>query len=182
MGRASLSPLFCAIVTVLASACAGAQGGLELEPADLQSVNIHFDVGGRLPATTSGFFMLGRAAEILRLDRDLRLLIVGHTDATGTPEANQALAFDRAAFVKGFMVDLVPSTEQQIRTAFYGEDRPVYDNATEDGRAANRRVEFRFYRTGSDQKVEAELQGLYNGKLVFSTQTTVPVQAQTKAP
>ncbi|MFA5763129.1 MAG: OmpA family protein [Bacilli bacterium] len=177
MSRAFLPLLFCVLVSVLFSGC-----GYAIKPDNLQNASLHFAVGEKLPDANSAFFLLGQAATILKLDKDLRLLIVGHTDATGTPEANQTLAFDRANSVKGFMVQLVPEVERQVRIAFYGADRPIYDNNTPEGRAGNRRVEFRFYRAGSDQKVEAELQGLYGGKLVFGTQTTASVQVQVKAP
>ncbi len=77
---------------------------------------------------------------LLQADDALRLSIEGHTDDTGAAERNRALALSRAQAV----VDLVVARgidAGRLEAAGYGADRPVADNATEDGKAANRRVE-----------------------------------------
>lgn len=71
---------------------------------------------------------------------DRRLLIVGHTDSTGTPEGNQRLSEDRARTV----ARLFANAGIKITQIYYkgaGETRPVDSNDTADGRARNRRVE-----------------------------------------
>ncbi len=66
--------------------------------------------------------------------------IVGHTDSTGSPAINNPLSVDRAQSVRDYLVARgIPAT--RIETSGRGEREPVADNATEAGRARNRRVE-----------------------------------------
>jgi len=68
--------------------------------------------------------------------------IEGHTDSKGTAPANRKLSQRRADSVLKFLVEHgVPS--ERLSAIGHGEDQPVQDNATEAGRAENRRVEFR---------------------------------------
>ena len=79
-------------------------------------------------------------ANSLRDDPTARLLIVGHTDNTGTDAVNDRLSLERAQSVKNYLVDRgVRATTVQV--AGRGEREPVADNNTEAGRAKNRRVE-----------------------------------------
>lgn len=65
--------------------------------------------------------------------------VVGHTDATGDSEMNQALSEARAASVEAYLSTAFP--EAAISSSGMGEDSPVATNSTADGRAQNRRVE-----------------------------------------
>lgn len=66
----------------------------------------------------------------------------GHTDGAGDAEANRALSRRRAEAVRDALVAMgLPGT--RLRATGYGEDAPVADNATPEGRARNRRVEIR---------------------------------------
>jgi outer membrane protein OmpA-like peptidoglycan-associated protein len=66
--------------------------------------------------------------------------IVGHTDSTGSAAINNPLSVDRAQSVRDYLVAHgVPAT--RIETSGRGEREPIADNATEAGRARNRRVE-----------------------------------------
>ena len=83
---------------------------------------------------------LGKLAVILNKYEDTEVLIEGHTDATGTNEHNRDLSIRRAQSVATY------TTQQEVNpTRFtimgYGEDQPIADNATADGRQENRRVE-----------------------------------------
>jgi OmpA-OmpF porin, OOP family len=83
---------------------------------------------------------LETAAEILKDDgRNLR--IVGHTDSTGNPDANRTLSASRAEAVYNF---LISKGVNPGSLSFYGlgQDQPIADNNTEEGRAKNRRIEF----------------------------------------
>ncbi|MCF5084582.1 OmpA family protein [Pseudomonas gessardii] len=66
--------------------------------------------------------------------------VAGHTDSVGPDAYNQKLSQRRADAVKQVLVKdgVAPS---RITSVGYGESRPVADNATEAGRAVNRRVE-----------------------------------------
>jgi outer membrane protein OmpA-like peptidoglycan-associated protein len=79
-------------------------------------------------------------ATALRGDPNARVMIVGHTDATGPDSVNDPLSFNRAQSVYNYLVarGVSPVT---LQTAGRGEREPIADNATESGRARNRRVE-----------------------------------------
>ena len=64
--------------------------------------------------------------------------IVGHTDNTGNPAAHESLGLKRAEFAKGYFKRNGIS-ETQLQTSSKGDTDPVADNATEEGRAQNRR-------------------------------------------
>lgn len=68
--------------------------------------------------------------------------IGGHTDSRGSKAYNQALSERRAAAVARFFTAHGVAADR-LRAHGYGEDEPVADNATEQGRAHNRRVEIR---------------------------------------
>ena len=65
--------------------------------------------------------------------------VEGHTDSTGSAEYNQQLSERRAATVKAAMV-AGGLPEAAVRPMGLGETDPIADNATEEGRAENRRV------------------------------------------
>ena len=79
--------------------------------------------------------------KLLRQDPGLRLSIDGHTDNVGDAPANRKLALARAQAVKSHLVAKGIQADS-ISTAGLGPDRPVASNATEAGRARNRRIEF----------------------------------------
>jgi outer membrane protein OmpA-like peptidoglycan-associated protein len=66
--------------------------------------------------------------------------VAGHTDSTGTVDYNRQLSQRRASSVSGYLVSRGVA-QARIMTAAGGEDHPIASNATEGGRAANRRVE-----------------------------------------
>lgn len=102
---------------------------------------VYFDFGSaRLrpeSAATLREVMAWRAAH-----PDVRLVIEGHTDSTGEEAANGALSTARAKAVVAELVRLGASPAR-MRAVGYGEARPVADNASETGRARNRRVTLR---------------------------------------
>lgn len=83
---------------------------------------------------------LRRVADYLRANPDRSITIEGHTDSVGSAQLNQRLSRERATTVRNFLVDQGISSER-MEVKAYGEERPVADNATASGRAANRRVE-----------------------------------------
>jgi len=70
--------------------------------------------------------------------------VVGHADAIGTDDYNQALSERRAATVADFLVDY-DALPARLFVAGRGESEPVASNASIYGRAANRRVEIVLY-------------------------------------
>lgn len=67
--------------------------------------------------------------------------VEGHTDSVGTDAYNQRLSERRAAAVRDVLVNQYGVDAGRVSSVGYGESRPVADNATEAGRAVNRRVE-----------------------------------------
>ncbi|MGV8842354.1 MAG: OmpA family protein [Pseudomonas sp.] len=67
--------------------------------------------------------------------------VEGHSDSVGTDAYNQGLSEKRAEAVREVLVNQYGVEGQRVNSAGYGETRPVADNATDSGRAINRRVE-----------------------------------------
>jgi OOP family OmpA-OmpF porin len=86
--------------------------------------------------------VLDKALGILKEYETIRLEISGHTDDTGTREHNLDLSKRRAEAVKKFFVD-GGVDESRLTTRGAGPDEPIGDNGTEEGRAQNRRTEFK---------------------------------------
>lgn len=72
----------------------------------------------------------------------VNITIEGHTDDTGSDEFNQKLSEKRAASVKSYLVSKKVAGER-ISTIGYGKSKPLSDNSTVEGKAMNRRVEFK---------------------------------------
>ncbi len=87
--------------------------------------------------------LLGTAAGIITRNPTLALTVEGHTDAIGSNAFNQGLSEARAQAAVDYLVTLGVPAERLVAVG-YGETRPIGDNATEEGRARNRRVEFAF--------------------------------------
>jgi len=85
--------------------------------------------------------ILAEIAELLGSREELKLEIQVHTDNAGEKRANLALSEGRAAAVKDYLVTIHQTTATQLTTAGFGDSRPVGDNATDEGKTLNRRVE-----------------------------------------
>jgi OmpA-OmpF porin, OOP family len=86
--------------------------------------------------------VLDRAVKVLQDFPDVKLEISGHTDNVGKPAYNQDLSQRRAEAVKTYFVSKGIGPER-LSTVGYGMDRPIADNKTKDGKAKNRRTEFK---------------------------------------
>jgi outer membrane protein OmpA-like peptidoglycan-associated protein len=85
---------------------------------------------------------LGNVANTLSRYEKSYVDVLGHTDSTGADAYNQSLSERRAESVANFLAN---SGVQRARLATrgYGESQPIATNSTEQGRAANRRVEIK---------------------------------------
>jgi len=83
---------------------------------------------------------LDEVVRLLSSEPGWSLTIEGHTDATGTPAHNQTLSEQRAASVRDYLVSK-GAAASRLNSVGFGQSKPVADNATELGRAQNRRVE-----------------------------------------
>ncbi len=85
---------------------------------------------------------LRRLAQFLKENPDIAVEISGHTDNTGSAQYNLQLSQKRANAVRDFLISQ-GCNPSQLKAVGYGETKPVADNSTEEGRARNRRVEFK---------------------------------------
>ncbi|MEZ4901500.1 MAG: sodium-translocating pyrophosphatase [Spirosomataceae bacterium] len=85
---------------------------------------------------------LNNVAEILKAFPNVNIKLGGYTDNTGDANANLKLSADRAAAVEVELVNMGIDTNR-IDSEGYGDQYPVGDNATEEGRAKNRRISIR---------------------------------------
>jgi outer membrane protein OmpA-like peptidoglycan-associated protein len=82
------------------------------------------------------------AAAIQVLPATARFEVAGHTDNTGTPEANMVLSRQRGQAIADFLVAAgVP--RERVAAQGYGDTRPVAPNNNEEGRFRNRRIEIK---------------------------------------
>jgi outer membrane protein OmpA-like peptidoglycan-associated protein len=103
--------------------------------------NLSFETG---KASISGdtAVEVDHIAAILKTYPDIKIAVEGYTDNVGDPIANKQLSKARANAVKARLIgkDIDPS---RISTFGFGDDNPIADNSTEEGRAQNRRIEIR---------------------------------------
>ncbi len=90
------------------------------------------------------FETLHEVGLILGKYRELKIEVGGHSDNVGSDVYNRELSRARAEAVLEWLLQNIPELSLERFTVFgYGEDQPVADNATEEGRILNRRVSFR---------------------------------------
>ena len=105
---------------------------------DLPKIQFEFDKADITPESKPTLDLI---ADVLRSDEHLKLMIYAHCDDVGSDEYNLALSQRRAKSVSDYLAAegvLPPS----IRYHGFGSSKPIASNATEEGRAKNRRVEF----------------------------------------
>jgi outer membrane protein OmpA-like peptidoglycan-associated protein len=105
----------------------------------LRGINFDFDKSDIKPEFVP---VLDEAVEILKENPDIKVIIEGHTDWTGTEKYNMGLSERRAASVCNYLVEKGIS-QNSLETVGYGEADPIADNHTREGRSMNRRVVFK---------------------------------------
>lgn len=125
----------------------------DLEGAEIvrvgEGIKITFDSGLMFALNSSDLNQdtknnLSELAETLKKYEDTDILIEGHTDSTGSDDYNQTLSEKRANSVSGYLMTLGVAG-QRLTTIGYGENQPIADNESADGRQKNRRVEVAIY-------------------------------------
>jgi len=110
-----------------------------------QAIRVTFD-SGILFATNSSTLTstsqnnLRNFAANLKVNDQTDLLIIGHTDNTGSYRINDPLSLNRASSVRSFLAGQGVSSDR-MRVEGKGSREPVADNSTAAGRKENRRVE-----------------------------------------
>ncbi len=92
---------------------------------------------------------LNELSDFLRDNPTVSIRITGHTDNVGSDKANMTLSEGRAKAVRSEIIKRGIAAER-IEAEGKGETEPIADNATEEGRAQNRRVEFTIIATGGE--------------------------------
>jgi OOP family OmpA-OmpF porin len=96
---------------------------------------------GRAVIRPSGLLILDDMAAALQKVQGKKVEVIGHTDNIGARDANLALSQARAAAVRDYLTQKGIAAAS-IAVAGEGPDRPLADNASAEGRARNRRIEF----------------------------------------
>ena len=101
--------------------------------------NILFNTGNATLRPES-FNELNKLVNLLRENPNIKIEVSGHTDNTGSAALNKTLSRNRALSVRNYLISQGIAGER-VAYEGYGFDRPIAPNNTEEGRAANRRVE-----------------------------------------
>jgi outer membrane protein OmpA-like peptidoglycan-associated protein len=100
---------------------------------------INFDTGKSIIKAESKP-IIQQIVQMLKSNPNLAIRVEGHTDNVGSQESNKKLSDDRAKAVVAAIVAGGVDAKRLSATG-YGQDKPIADNSTEEGRAKNRRVE-----------------------------------------
>ena len=104
-----------------------------------KSYEIQFETGSSVIKPQS-FKMLNEIMESAIVAEGLKIGVYGHTDNTGNSSANIALSEERANSVKKYLLSKGISAKR-VETKGFGQDNPIADNSTDEGKAKNRRVQ-----------------------------------------
>lgn len=134
----------------------------EEQIAEVQAVSkIAFEPGSATIASDSRD-TVNQIADILRDCGPIRMEIQGHTDSQGREEMNQQLSQARAQSILNELRGRRIPTSSYTAVG-YGETQPIADNDSEEGREANRRIEFRLIRPEPVENRETGLEALEAG-------------------
>jgi len=122
-----------------AGAASGVQAVAQGDIVVLKGVNFASGSATLLPESMQ---VLDSIAGDLLDNPDLAIEVSGHTDNTGSAATNRRLSKQRAEAVRAYLIGKGIAASR-LTAVGYGPDRPIASNKTEDGRAANRRVELK---------------------------------------
>ena len=101
---------------------------------------ITFDVG-KATIKPESMGEINRIVTLMTENPDLKFSVEGHTDSTGNPTSNQTLSEQRSQAIVAKLVEL-GIAQDRLTAVGKGQNSPIADNSTDEGRAKNRRVEF----------------------------------------
>ncbi|MDZ7751755.1 MAG: OmpA family protein [Gammaproteobacteria bacterium] len=135
-------------VTDALDQCPGTPKGVKVDAVGCEQAivlgDVNFDLD-KATLTTAGKAALDNIASSLESSNFKSATVVGHTDSTGTADYNMDLSEKRAVNAMHYLIDKgVPSSK--LKAEGKGESMPMADNSTKEGRAKNRRVEFKVSR------------------------------------
>ena len=110
----------------------------------LSTEKINFD-SGKATIKSGSYALLNRLVSAAKGCSNSVISVHGYTDSSGDLEANRQLSLKRAKSVGRYFI--AKGVAQEIRVVGNGPNDPIADNATPEGRAQNRRIEFQVYKT-----------------------------------
>ncbi|MBP0481561.1 OmpA family protein [Sagittula salina] len=123
--------------------------------------------------------ILNDLADLLKKCGDIPLEIGGHTDSQGRESMNQQLSQKRAqAVLDALRTRLVPVASYSVKG--YGEEQPIAENDTDEGREANRRIEFKLI--GPPAEAVVATQGADAGSAETAKEDATPEEAEDDTP
>ena len=119
---------------------------------DDRALNFDFDKSFVKPQYDE---MLTNLKEFI-IKNDYEVTIVGHTDYIASNAYNMKLSKRRAEAVKAKLIELGLEPNRIVEIIARGEEEPIADNSTTEGRAKNRRVEFKLVKRDSKEEINSE--------------------------
>ncbi|MBO4402608.1 MAG: PD40 domain-containing protein, partial [Bacteroidales bacterium] len=116
------------------------EGDGKVMPADFQNIQFDFDKSDIHGTETAD--RLDKVINYMKAYPDVKVEVRGHTDNKGTEQYNQALSERRAKIAVDYIVEH-GIDRSRLTSVGRGESEPIATNETEEGRALNRRVEFK---------------------------------------
>jgi len=109
------------------------------EPVQELSLTLHFETGDT-QLSSAEITQLESAAQVLNSDPLAKAIIEGHTDSVGEAEYNVKLSRERAEKLCALLASEYGVAPEQLRVEAHGEELPLADNGSIEGRRMNRRV------------------------------------------
>jgi len=104
-----------------------------------ENSGVYFDTN-KYNINSDSEVLLNKLSGILMEYSDTNVVIVGHTDSTGADDYNMTLSKNRAYAVTNYFTQTKGLASSRFTTKWFGEDQPIADNNTVEGRSKNRRV------------------------------------------
>jgi outer membrane protein OmpA-like peptidoglycan-associated protein len=124
-----------------------------LTPSNIAIIDkIQFETG-KADLKPVSFPVIDEVIKVMKDNPQIELVqIQGHTDSDGTADLNRKLSQGRAESVMKYMTGKGTKTAR-LEAKGYGPDVPIADNATPEGKEANRRVEFNILKQGPKKTI-----------------------------
>lgn len=100
---------------------------------------INFDTG-KATVKSESQPIIAQIVQMLKANSGLMISVEGHTDNVGNPKSNKTLSDERAKSVVAAII-AGGIDAKRLSAVGHGQDKPIADNSSEEGRAKNRRVE-----------------------------------------
>jgi outer membrane protein OmpA-like peptidoglycan-associated protein len=124
----------------------GSWPGADIDAIGAIGSSLNFQLNSSVLFKTGEYTLTENKTELITIAKKIEeingsVLVEGYTDSVGTSESNMVLSEKRAQSIKHFLVNSCNIAANKIETKAYGENNPIDNNATEEGRKKNRRVQ-----------------------------------------